>query len=56
MPAVSKAQQIKMAICLHNPAHAYGKCPSAKVAREFAETPRKNLPEYKSSPKGRDRK
>ena len=58
MPAVSKKQQRFMAVCSHDRVHAYGKCPSEKVAKEFATTGgNKNLPESKSSPKteyGRD--
>jgi len=42
--AVSKAQQRFMAICLHDPKHARGSCPSPSVAREFAETKHKGLP------------
>lgn len=45
MPAKSQAQQRFMAICAHNPAHAQGKCPSKTVAREYAQTPRKGLPQ-----------
>lgn len=46
MPARSVAQQQKMAICLHNPQHAKGTCPSPKVAREFATSSTKGLPEH----------
>ena len=58
MPAVSDSQQRFMGMCLHNRAHAYGHCPSEKVAREFATTGgNKNLPEKKSNPdKGRGSK
>ncbi len=46
--AVSKAQQAKMAVCLHFPSHAKGGCPKMTKAemREFAETPTKNLPKH----------
>jgi hypothetical protein len=46
MPATSQAQQRFMAICLHDPKHAKGKCPdmSASQMRDFASTPRKGLP------------
>lgn len=47
MPAVSKAQQEFMAICSRNPGKAHHKCPSKKVAQEYARTPRKNLPQRK---------
>lgn len=39
MPAKSKRQQQKMAICLHHPEKARGDCPSKEVAREFAHKP-----------------
>ena len=39
MPAVSKKQQKFMALCSHSPGKARGKCPSKKVAREFAHKP-----------------
>lgn len=39
MPAVSEKQQRFMALCKHNPQHARGKCPSAKVADEFSHKP-----------------
>lgn len=46
-----------MGMCLHNPAHAHGQCPSQKVAREFATTGgNKNLPEKKLGPEGRKEK
>ena len=41
MPAVSKKQQQFMAICVHNPSKARGKCPSKKVAREFSHKPKR---------------
>ena len=45
MPAKSKAQQKFMAICLHNPAKSYKKsCPPKSVAKDFAETKLKGLP------------
>lgn len=40
MPAVSEKQRVKMAICLHHPSKAYGKCPPKKVAREFSQKPK----------------
>ncbi len=40
MPAVSKKQQIKMAICAHHPENAIGKCPPKKVAEEFSHKPK----------------
>lgn len=40
MPAVSSKQQKFMAMCKHNPKHAYGKCPSMKVASEFSHKPK----------------
>lgn len=51
MPAVSKKQQRFMAMCTHDRVHAYGKCPSEKVSREFSTAGGKSLPESKSSPK-----
>ena len=45
MPAKSQAQQRFMAMCEHNQAHVKGKCPDKATAREFARTPRKDLPE-----------
>ena len=46
MPAESRAQQQKFAICLHKPRHARGKCPDMSKAamREFAATPTTGLP------------
>ena len=44
MPAKSKAQQRFMGMCAHNPKHARGKCPSPKVAREFASGKTSSLP------------
>ena len=41
MPAVSKKQQRFMGMCLSDPSKARGKCPSKKVAREFAHKPPK---------------
>lgn len=46
MPSKSQAQQKFMAICEHDPKHAQGKCPSQKVAAEFARTKRAGLPEH----------
>jgi len=46
MPAKSQAQQRFMAMCEHDPKHARGRCPSRSVAREYAGTPRKGLPEH----------
>lgn len=40
MPAVSRKQQRFMAMCEHNPGKARGKCPSKKVAHEFAQMPK----------------
>ena len=45
MPAKSKKQQRFMAMCAHNPEEARGKCPPKEVAKEFAETKTKNLPD-----------
>ena len=45
MPAQSKAQQKFMALCEHTPEKAAKKCPPASVAREYARTSRKGLPE-----------
>lgn len=39
MPAKSSKQQKFMAICAHSPGKAKGKCPPAKVAREFSHKP-----------------
>ena len=36
MPAKTRKQQRFMAICAHMPEKAKGKCPSAKVAKEFS--------------------
>jgi hypothetical protein len=51
MPAKSKAQQKFMAMCEHNPEKAKGKCPSKDVAKEFAHTSGKKLPEHTSKKK-----
>jgi hypothetical protein len=40
MPAKSKKQQKFMGMCEHAPAMAKGKCPSKKVAKEFAKKPK----------------
>lgn len=40
MPAKTKKQQRFMAMCAHSPAHAKGKCPSMKVAKEFSHKPK----------------
>lgn len=57
MPATSKAQQRFMAICEHDPVHAYGKCPkmSHQQLHDFAATPTKNLPQRVNakSPQGK---
>lgn len=47
MPARSKRQQRFMALCLKHRSHAMKDCPDMSDAqlREFAATPRKNLPE-----------
>jgi hypothetical protein len=45
MPAKSKAQQRFMGMCAHDPKHADGKCPAPAVARDFASTKHKGLPE-----------
>jgi hypothetical protein len=45
MPPVSKSQQRFMGMCAHDPQHAQGKCPSLKVAREFASGSTKGLPQ-----------
>jgi hypothetical protein len=45
MPAVSKVQARFMAMCLHDPQKAKKKCPSKKVAQEFARTSHRGLPE-----------
>ena len=45
MPATSKAMQRFMGLCAHDPSHARGKCPAPAVAREFAKTKHKDLPE-----------
>lgn len=50
MPAVSKAQQAFMAICEHEPGKAKSKCPSPKVAREYASTPTNDLPRRVNHP------
>lgn len=47
MPSVSKAQQQFMAMCEHSPEKARGKCPSKAVAKEYASTKTKGLPEHK---------
>lgn len=47
MPAVSKAQQALMAMCEHSPGKVRGKCPSKAVAKEFASTKTKGLPQHK---------
>ena len=44
MPAKSKAQQRFMAMCAHG-THPRGQCPSKDVARDYAKTPRKSLPQ-----------
>lgn len=36
MPAKSRKQQRFMAMCLHSPKHAKGKCPSKTVSKEFS--------------------
>lgn len=36
MPAESRKQANFMQMCRHNPAHAIGKCPSPKVAKDFS--------------------
>jgi hypothetical protein len=51
MPAVSKAQQIAMAIAEHEPEKLYArnrglKDMSKSQLHEFASTPRKKLPHY----------
>ena len=53
MPAVSKAQQRFMGMCAHDPQHAYGKCPSPAVARDFAKTKHQGLPEHKAQARSR---
>lgn len=40
MPAKSAKQQRFMGMCAHNPEKVKGKCPSKKVAREFARKPK----------------
>lgn len=49
MPAVSKAQQGLMALCLHSPEKARKPCPSNTVAREYASTKTTGLPAHKRS-------
>lgn len=49
MPAVSASQQKFMAMCEKHPEHVKGDCPDKETASEFARTPRKGLPEHKSS-------
>lgn len=46
MPAKSTAQQRWAAMCEHNRGNARKPCPSKAVAREFAKTPRKGLPQH----------
>ena len=58
MPAVSKAQQIAMAIAEHEPEKLYErnkglKEMSHKQLHEFASTPRKHLPSYAMARKAR---
>lgn len=40
MPAKTKKQQKFMGMCAHTPGKAKGKCPSPKVAKEFAHKPK----------------
>jgi hypothetical protein len=56
MPAVSQRQQRYMAMCMHDPKHARGKCPdmSQEEYRKFAETSRRGLAEV-ASRKGKKR-
>ena len=37
MPSTSDKQARFMAMCAHNPKHAKGKCPPAKVAKEYSQ-------------------
>ena len=58
MPAVSKAQQIAMAIAEHEPEKLYErnkglKEMSHKQLHDFASTPRKHLPSYAMARKAR---
>lgn len=58
MPAVSKAQQIAMAIAEHEPEKLYARNKGLKEMthtqlHEFASTPRKHLPSYKMAHKAR---
>lgn len=48
MPSVSRAQQAKMAICEHDPAHAKGECPdmTRQQLHDFAATPTHDLPAH----------
>ena len=45
MPAKSKAMQKFMGVCAHAPEKARGACPPKDVAREFARTKHRGLPE-----------
>lgn len=45
MPAKSKAQQRFMAMCAHGVSGVKKKCPSKGVAREYAVTSHKGLPQ-----------
>ena len=44
MPAKSVAQYNWAQGCVHNPKHMRGRCPSEKVAKEFAAGSPKGLP------------
>lgn len=52
MPSRSQAQQRFFAICAHDPQHVKGQCPEMNrdQLREFAATPRKNLPQKVKAP------
>lgn len=52
MPAVSKAQQRYMGMLAHNPERAKKEGVPVAVAKEFASTKQKGLPEHKLRPKG----
>lgn len=53
MPSISKAQGRFFQGCLHNPRHMKGRCPSPKVAREFASGSTRGLPEHVKTSKFR---
>ena len=52
MPAKSKKQQQFMAMCEHHPEKMSGDCPPKSVAKEFAATKTKNLPDHVTKKKG----